>query len=52
MRFVQRKYNNQKKTYLDRRVAGSFITITSVMSPYLLKYSRKLSETHRKKTYI
>jgi len=32
-------------TYLDRRVVGSFITITSVMSPYLVKYSLRLSET-------
>jgi len=32
-------------TYLDRRVVGSFITMTSVMSPYLVKYSLRLSET-------
>lgn len=31
--------------YLDRRVVGSFITMTSVISPYLLKYSRRLSAT-------
>jgi hypothetical protein len=31
-------------THLDLLVVGSFITITSVISPYLLKYSRRLSE--------
>lgn len=39
-------------TYLDRRVAGSFITITSVMSPYLLKYSLRLSETRDKRELL
>lgn len=32
-------------SYLDRLVVGSFITITSVISPYLLKYSLSDSET-------
>lgn len=31
--------------YLDRRVLGSFMTMTSVMSPYLEKYSLRLSVT-------
>lgn len=31
--------------YLDLRVVGSFMTMTSVMSPYLVKYSLRLSET-------
>lgn len=29
--------DNKSKTYLDRRVVGSFMTITSVISPNLLK---------------
>lgn len=29
--------------YLDRRVVGSFMTMTSVMSPYVVKYSLRLS---------
>lgn len=32
-----------QKIYLERRVVGSFITITSAISPNLLKYSLKLS---------
>lgn len=37
--------------YLDRRVVGSFITITSVISPNLLKYS--LSDSVKQnKTYL
>jgi len=31
--------------HLDLRVVGSFMTMTSVMSPYLVKYSLRLSET-------
>jgi hypothetical protein len=34
-------------THLDLLVVGSFMTITSVISPYLLKYSRRLSETQK-----
>lgn len=36
---------NINSAYLDRRVVGSFMTMTSVMSPYLVKYSLRLSET-------
>ena len=32
------------KAYLDRLVVGSFMTITSAMSPNLAKYSFRLSE--------
>lgn len=32
-----------KQSYLDLFVVGSFITITSVISPYLLKYSLRPS---------
>lgn len=39
-------------TYLDRRVVGSFITITSVMSPYFVKYSLRLSETIKQFDYL
>lgn len=39
-------------TYLDRRVVGSFITMTSVMSPYLVKYSLRLSETIKQFNYF
>lgn len=37
--------DNYLRTYLDRRVVGSFMTMTSVISPYLVKYSLRLSET-------
>jgi len=36
--------------YLERRVVGSFITITSVISPNLLKYS--LSDSEKNKQYL
>lgn len=39
-------------THLDRRVVGSFMTMTSVMSPYLVKYSLRLSETIQRILYF
>lgn len=38
--------------HLDRRVVGSFMTMTSVMSPYLVKYSLRLSETIRQQRLL
>lgn len=43
-------YTNE--AHLDRRVVGSFMTMTSVMSPYLVKYSLRLSETIRESGYL
>ena len=41
-----------EKNYLDRRVVGSFITITSAMSPNLEKYSFRPSAKKLEKTAL
>ena len=43
-RRLQNCWDRSPKAYLDRLVVGSFMTITSAMSPNLAKYSLRLSE--------
>lgn len=49
---VLRPLNEDTLAYLDRRVVGSFMTMTSVMSPYLVKYSLRLSVIIKRRCFI